>query len=73
MLAALTDREDTPYFVQMVVVVLEAAFRFKLPAILGVVAVIDASLFWQVWLFFSKHPPLDVEEYYEGGITSLLF
>jgi hypothetical protein len=35
MLAALTDREDTPYFVLMVVAVREAAFRFKLPAILG--------------------------------------
>lgn len=73
MLAALTDREDTPYFVLMVVAVLQAAFRFELPAILGVVTVVDASLFWQVWLFFSKHPPLDVGEYYEAGITSLLF
>jgi hypothetical protein len=35
--------------------------------------VVDACLFWQVWLFFSKHPPLDVEEYYEAGITSRLF
>jgi len=73
MLAALTDREDTPYFVLMVVAVLEAAFRFELPAILGVVTVVDISLFWQVWLFFSKHPPQDVGEYYEAGITSLLF
>jgi hypothetical protein len=73
MLAVLTDREDTPCFVLMVVAVLEAAFRFELPAILGVVAIVDASLFWQVWLFFSKHPPLDVGEYYEAGITSLLF
>jgi hypothetical protein len=56
----------------MVVAVLETEFRFELPAILGVAAVVDASLFWQVWLFFSKHPPLDVGEYYEAGITSLL-
>ena len=73
MLAALTDKEDTPYFVLMVVAVLEAAFRFEFPAILAVVTVVDLSLFWQVWLFFSKHPPLDVGEYYEAGITSLLF
>ena len=73
MLAALTDREDTPYFVLMVVAVLEAAFRFELPAILAVVTVVDFSLFWQVWLFFSKHPPVDVGEYYEASITSLLF
>ncbi len=73
MLAALTDKEDTPYFVLMVVAVLEAAFRFEFPAILAVVTVVDLSLFLQVWLFFSKHPPLDVGEYYEAGITSLLF
>lgn len=72
-LAALTDKEDTPYFVLMIVAVLEAAFRFELFAIIGVVAIADASLFWQVWQYFTKHPPLDVGEYYEAGITSLLF
>ena len=72
-LSVLTDKEDTPYFALMVVPVLEAAFRFELPAIIGVVAVVDVSLFWQVRWFFDKHPPLDVGEYYEAGITSLLF
>lgn len=72
-LAVLTDREDTPYFVLMVVAVLEAAFRFDLFAIVGVVGVVDISLFLQVWWFYKKHPPLDVGEYYEAGITSLLF
>lgn len=72
-LSVLTDKEDTPYFALMVVPVLEAAFRFELPAILGVVTAVDVSLFWQVRWFFDKHPPLDVGEYYEAGITSLLF
>jgi signal transduction histidine kinase len=73
LLAILTDREDTPYFVLMVVAVLEAAFRFDLLSIAGVVSVVDASLFWQVWWFYKKHPPVDVGEYFEAGITSLLF
>jgi signal transduction histidine kinase len=72
-LSILTDREDTPYFALMVVPVLEAAFRFDLPAIVGVVAAVDVSLFWQVRWFFDEHPPADVGEYYEAGITSLLF
>ena len=72
-LSVLTDKEDTPYFALMVVPVLEAAFRFELLAILGVVTVVDVSLFWQVRWFFEQHPPLDVGEYYEAGITSLLF
>lgn len=73
MLAVLTDKEDTPYFALMVVAVLEAAFRFDLFAIVGVVGVVDFSLFWQVWWFYKVHPPLDVGEYFEAGITSLLF
>lgn len=73
LLAGLTDREDTPYFVLMVVAVLEAAFRFEWFAVVGVITVVDLSLFWQVWWYFGKHPPLDVGEYYEAGITSLLF
>jgi signal transduction histidine kinase len=73
LLGVLTDREDTPYFVLTVVAVLEAAFRFELFAIIGVVTVVDVSMFWQVWWYFGKHPPLDVGEYYEAGITSLLF
>ncbi len=73
MLCILTDKEDTPYFVLMVVAVLEAAFRFELPAILGVVTVVDVSLFVQVWWYFKGHPPLEVGEYFEAGITSLLF
>jgi len=44
-LAVLTDKEDTPYFILMVVAVLETAFRFELVAIIGVVTVVDVSLF----------------------------
>jgi two-component system, NtrC family, sensor histidine kinase HydH len=72
-LSILTDKEDTPYYALMVVAVLEAAFRFELPSIAAVVTIVDVSLFWQVRWFFNNHPPLDVGEYYEAGITSLLF
>jgi len=72
-LALLTDKEDTPYFVLLALPVLEAALRFELPAVLGVVAVVDVSLFWQVWWFYSRHPPTDVGEYFEAGTASLLF
>lgn len=72
-LALLTDKEDTPYFVLLALPVLEAALRFELLAVLGVVAVVDVSLFWQVWWFYSRHPPTDVGEYFEAGTASLLF
>jgi signal transduction histidine kinase len=73
LLAVLTDKEDTPYFVLLVLPVLEAALRFELLAVIGVVAVADVSLFWQVWWFYSKHPPTDIGEYFEAGISALLF
>jgi len=72
-LALLTDKEDTPYFVLLALPVLEAALRFELTAVLGVIAVVDVSLFWQVWWFYSRHPPTDVGEYFEAGTASLLF
>jgi signal transduction histidine kinase len=72
-LALLTDKEDTPYFVLLALPVLEAALRFELTAVLGVIAVVDVSLFWQVWWFYSRHPPTDVGEYFEAGTASLVF
>ena len=72
-LALLTDKEDTPYFVLLALPILEAALRFELLAVLGVVALADVSLFWQVWWFYSRHPPTDVGEYFEAGTASLLF
>lgn len=72
-LSFLTDKEDTPYFVLMIVAVLEAAFRFELLSILGVVLLTSLSMFAQVWWYFRAHPPLDVGEYFEAGIASLLF
>ncbi len=73
LLAGLTDHEDSPYVVLMVVPILEAAFRFELSTVLGVVTIADLSLFLWVWRYFEKHPPLEVGEYFEAGTTSLVF
>ncbi len=73
LLAGLTNHEDSPYFVLMVVPILEAAFRFELLTVLSVVVFADISLFFWVWLYFERHPPLEVGEYFEAGTTSLMF
>ncbi len=73
LLVGLTDHEDSPYFVLMAVPVLEAAFRLDMGAVVGVVAVADLSLFFWVWRYFEKHPPLEVGEYFEAGTASLMF
>ena len=72
LLAGLTNHEDSPYCVLMVVPILEAAFRYELPTVLAVTSVGGFSLFFWVWRFFEKHPPLEVGEYFEAGTTSLM-
>ncbi len=72
-LSELTDHEDSPYFVLMISPILEAAFRFHLPSVISVVSVADFFTFFWIWDHYRKHPPLDIGEYYEAGITSLIF
>jgi len=73
LLARLTDHEDSPYFVLTVVPILEAAFRFHLITVLGVVFVSGFYNFVWVWQYFQRHPPLDVGEYFETGMSALIF
>ncbi|MGA8868563.1 MAG: HAMP domain-containing sensor histidine kinase [Candidatus Sulfotelmatobacter sp.] len=72
LLSDLTDHEDSPYVALLFLPVLEAAFRFRLSTLLGVIVTSDfACFFWQ-WRFFVKHPPVDVGEYIEAGTFSLV-
>lgn len=73
LLSHMTDNEDSPYFVLLLVPILEAAFRFHLITVIGIVSASDFLLFLWVWDYFRHHPPIDVGEYFEAGITSLMF
>jgi len=73
LLAGLTDHEDCPYFVLAVVPIIEAAFRFHLITVLSVVSITAFYNFVWIWQYFQRHPPLDVGEYFETGITALIF
>ncbi len=72
-LAELTDHEDSPYYVLMVVPILECAFRASLLAVSGVILVAGSLNFFWVWRLFQRHPPVDAAEYLESGISSLVF
>lgn len=72
-LTVLVDREDTPYFVLMVVPIIEVAFRCALPMVLSVIAAATYLNFYFVWHFFRLHPPTELGEYFEAGISSLVF
>jgi two-component system, NtrC family, sensor histidine kinase HydH len=73
LLAEITNREDTQYFILMVVPVLVAAFRLALVPTLGVVALVDFINFFWVWSYARKGSPGMVGEYFEAGTVSLIY
>ena len=73
LLALLIDRQDSPYFVLLVVPILLAAFRFSLLPTLLVAGLADAFGFLWVWHFAHHHGPVAVSEYFEAASVSLVF
>jgi signal transduction histidine kinase len=73
LLGGVTNREDTQYFVIMVMPILVAAFRLTLPLTLGVVVVVDSINFSWVWHFAQHEPRIPVNEYVEAGTVSLIY
>ena len=73
LLALLIDRQDSPYFVLLVVPILLAAFRFPLPATLLVAGLADGFGFFWVWHFARHHGPVAVSEYFEAASVALVF
>jgi signal transduction histidine kinase len=71
-LAEVSNRPDTQYFILMVVPILVAAFRLALSATLGVVALVDFINFFWVWHYAREHPYAP-GEYFEAGTVSLIY
>ena len=73
LLASLSYRQDTLYFVLLVVPVLQSAFRLSFAAVMSVVAAGTVLEFYWVWNYFRLHPPAQVTEYMEAGTLSLIY
>ena len=73
LLGAVTNREDTQYFIIMIVPILVAAFRLPLLPTLAVVAVVDCINFVWVWHFARYQLQTPVNEYIEAGTISLVY
>ncbi len=73
LLTFFTNRGDSPYFVLLALPVLQAAYRFSLPACIGVIAVADSMTFFWVWHFATFHPPVQPSEYLEAGVISFVY
>lgn len=64
---------DSHYSVLMVLPVISAAYRFKLPGTLAITLVTITLTILEVWLYFRRHPPVDTSEYFEAATVSLIF
>jgi signal transduction histidine kinase len=71
--ASATNKYDSPYYVLMMIPVLQAAFRFSLPATMGVVVVADFLNFFWIWQYFRLGAQVEIDEYLEAGAISLLY
>jgi signal transduction histidine kinase len=73
LLTFLTNRADSPYFVLLALPILQAAYRFSLPACVGVIVVANSTTFFWVWHFAESHPRAQAAEYLEDGAISVVY
>ena len=73
LMGGVTNREDTEYFVILVVPILVAAFRLNLPSALAVIAVVDFINFYWIWDYAKLLHRTPVSEYFEAGTVSLIY
>jgi signal transduction histidine kinase len=72
-LATLADRPDHQYFVLLAMPIIEAAFRFPLPATIA--TIVAADLLNCIWLlnYDRRHGPVNVSEYFEAGTVDMIY
>jgi signal transduction histidine kinase len=73
LLTFFTNRGNSPYFVLLALPVLQAAYRFRLPACISVIVVADSITFFWVWHFAESQPPIYASEYLEAGVISVVY
>jgi signal transduction histidine kinase len=71
--AALTNRQDSPYWVLTVMPVVESAFRFSLSRTLAVTLIGSGLNIYWVWHFSRVHPPVGSGEFFEAATISLIY
>lgn len=72
-LALLAREQNVQYGALMAIPVMEAAFRFSLGGLTGVVGTASFLNFFWVWWYARTHGPVDPGEYLEAGTMSVLY
>lgn len=71
--AYLGGAEDSHYTVLLVLPIMSAAFRFRMPAILLTAAAAGLLTMVDLWLYYLKHPPQMPREFYEAATVVLIY
>ena len=72
-LAFLTDRDDTPYFVLLAIPILQCAYHCGLLATIATIFAAVGTMFAWIQHYFSVHPPARPTEYLETGMVAVIF
>ena len=73
LLSFLTKSGDSPYFVLLALPVLQAAYRFRLPACIAVILLADSMIILWVWYFGRYHSQFRAIEYLESGVLLVVY
>lgn len=72
-LAFLTNRDDSPYFVLLAVPILQCAYHCGLVPTIGTVIAAIVMMFAWIYHYFGEHPPARPTEYREVGMIAVIF
>lgn len=73
LLAYLTNRDESPYFVLLAIPILQSAHLFSLTTTILTTLMADGTIFFWVWHFYRMHPPPRATEYLEAGMISIIY
>lgn len=72
-LAFLTNRDDTPYFILLAIPILQCAYHFGLASTISTIAAAIGMMFTWNHHYFELHPPPRPTEYLETGMIAAIF
>ncbi len=73
LVAWLGGAEDSHYSVLLMLPIMSAAFRFRMPAILLTAAAAGLLTMIDLRLYYAQHPPLMPREFYEAATVVLIY
>lgn len=68
-----TNSVDAHYTVLLLLPVIAAGFRLRFAYLVATIAAAGLLSLVEIWVYFLRHPPADVEEFFEAATEGLVF